>query len=217
VRLPSRLERDLYQPARPPYLFVGNPQFRSEVSNAFEVGYRGQPSVALSYSATLFYQRYERLRSTGLAGSALQFANDVEGHTRGFEGWLNWQVAERWKLAAGGSSLQKSLDVKPGATAIGGTAQLGNDPSHHWSLRSAFDVSARLAWDFAVRRTAELPNPQVPAYTALDMRWAWTPEADWEAALVLENLTDRRHAEWGPAGNRVELGRSASLQLRWRL
>ena len=33
----------------------------------------------------------------------------------------------------------------------------------------------------------------------------------------MRNLADPGHATWGVAGNRVEFGRSASLELRWRL
>jgi len=40
---------------------------------------------------------------------------------------------------------------------------------------------------------------------------------DVEAGLVLRNILDSRHAEWGPAQNRVEHERSVLLQVSWRL
>ena len=46
---------------------------------------------------------------------------------------------------------------------------------------------------------------------------AWRARPDLELALVVHNLFDPGHVEWGVAGNRAEFGRSASLQLRWQL
>jgi iron complex outermembrane receptor protein len=62
VRSPSRIDRDFYSPTVPrivngvpQFAIAGGPDFASEVANVFELGYRAQPTPALSYSATAFY------------------------------------------------------------------------------------------------------------------------------------------------------------------
>lgn len=217
VRAPSRIDRDLVTPAQPPYLFAGGPQFRSEVSNVAELGYRGQPLPELSYSATLFHHQHQRLRSVAPSPAGLVFSNDIEGHTSGLEAWASWRAAERWRLVAGGVLLHQSLHVRAGAVDLGGLAVLGNDPAHWWQLRSSFDIAPRLAWDVGVRGTGSRPSPAVPSYTTLDTRLAWTPRQDLELSLVLGNAADRPHTEWGVAPQRPEFRRAASLQLRWGL
>jgi iron complex outermembrane receptor protein len=43
-----------------------------------------------------------------------------------------------------------------------------------------------------VRRVAALPDPQVPAYTAWDLRYGWRPRADLLLALIGRNLFQPR-------------------------
>jgi iron complex outermembrane receptor protein len=143
--------------------------------------------------------------------------NHIDGSTSGLQGWFNWRVLPHWRLQGGGVVLDHRLKVRPGAVDFGGLQALGNDPDHWWSLRSALDVSPRLAWGLAVRHTGTLPQPRVPSYTAVDTTLGWRLDADTELSLVVRNVLDGGHAEWGAPGNRAEFGRSASVLLRWRL
>ena len=68
-----------------------------------------------------------------------------------------------------------------------------------------------------VRRVGARGTPPVPAYTAVDARYGLRISGDVEAGLVLRNILDAGHAEWGPAQNRVEHERSVLLQVTWRL
>jgi iron complex outermembrane receptor protein len=65
-----------------------------------------------------------------------------------------------------------------------------------------------------LRHYEELPNPAVPAYTAVDARLGWYLSRQVEVSLLLQNLTDRRHPEFGPAANRVEFERAAFFKVR---
>src|SRR6185437_9965790 len=50
VRSPSRIEEDVFEPSKPPFLLEGNPDFQSEVAWVYEAGLRMQPSPKWSYS-----------------------------------------------------------------------------------------------------------------------------------------------------------------------
>ena len=217
VRAPSRIDRDLYIPGEAPYLLSGNSSFRAEVSDVVQLGYRAQPTRDLSWSATIFHHEHSRLRSLQPAANGLVLANDYKGETTGIETWASYQVSRAWRLSAGLVLLEHDLRLRSGATDVGGTAALGNDPGHWWSLRSSFDISPRQHLDVMVRRVAALKAPAVPAYTAVDARYGLRINRDLEAGLVFRNLLDARHAEWGPAENRVEHERSVLVQLSWRL
>ncbi len=216
ARAPSRVDREFFQPAQPPHIVAGGPDFTSEISKVYSLGYRAQPIPALTYSVTAFYQQHDGLRSLGPTAQGLQFQNGLEGTSRGAEGWIAWQVADSWRLDGGFTLLRQRFSVSPGAIDVGGTASLGNDPRHTWTLRSSWDITPRLSWDVAVRHVAALPSPAVPAYTATDMRWAWTLSPDVDLTLSLKNVLDPSHPEWGVATNRVEHERSVLLQLLYR-
>ena len=55
VRAPSRIDREFFSPAAPPFVIAGGPDFESEVSNVYELGYRAQATRELSFSITGFY------------------------------------------------------------------------------------------------------------------------------------------------------------------
>jgi iron complex outermembrane receptor protein len=84
-------------------------------------------------------------------------------------------------------------------------------------LGSAFDLGGGHEIDIGVRRMGALPDPAVPAYTAVDLRWGWHVKPGLELSLLLRNLADARHPEWGVPANRTELERSVFVKAVWRL
>jgi iron complex outermembrane receptor protein len=217
ARAPSRIDRELFAPAAgPPFLLAGGPQFRSEVSNVLEIGYRAQETRALSYSITAFRHEHQRLRSFDLLPGGGVFQNRMEGATTGVEAWASYRVLPNWKLDAGWVEQRQSLRAEPGSTSTVAGAGLGNDP-HRWiTLRSAFDLTPRHEIDVMARYVSELPNPQVPGYTAVDARFGWKATKEVELSLLLQNLFDRSHPEWGPAPTRAEYGRGIFFKVLWR-
>jgi iron complex outermembrane receptor protein len=216
VRAPSRIDRDFFAPGSPPFVLAGGPDFVSEVSDVYELGYRGQASAALSYSLTLFEARHRRLRSLAPTAAGLQFENGIGGFSRGVESWARWRVSEAWHLDAGLVLQNERLAVTAGATDAGGLAALGNDPHRLVTLRSSAEIRSGWSWEVAARHVGPRPLPVVPAYTAVDSRVVWRATTAVELSLGVQNLLDRRHAEWGPPANRAEIERSVFALLRLR-
>lgn len=217
VRAPSRLDRELFFPGTPPYLVAGGPGFRSETANVLEVGYRAQPSEALSYSITAFHHVYDRLRSLEpVAGGQMVFGNLIDGTTSGVEAWANYQAGERWRLSGGILTLRQSLERMPGSLDPTGPRSLANDPSLQLSLRSMFSLSERFQLDLFVRHVGALPDPEVPAYTAVDARLGLSLGKAMVLSLTLQNMLDSQHAEFGAAATRSEYERIAFLAIEWR-
>ena len=213
VRAPSRVDRELFIPGQPPFTLAGGEGFTSEVANVFEVGARGRLLPRFTYSVTAFHHAHRRLRSVEPTGTgSLAFRNGIEGDTSGIEAWVTYLPTDRWRLSAGGVHMSQDLRARPGVVDIGGIAALGNDPRNSFVARSTLDFGERHELDVLVRYVGKRPLPEVPAYTAVDVRWGWHVSRNVELSLTLENLTDRRHAEWG-SGNRVEFERAAFLKL----
>jgi iron complex outermembrane receptor protein len=218
VRSPARVDRELFAPGQPPFLLNGGPDFEAEVANVYEIGVRGRVAPRMSYSLTFFHHDWDRLRSLEPAqGGGLAFANGIEGTTSGVEAWATWQPTDGWRLSAGGTLLRQRLHPRPGVVDLGGLAALGNDPKRNFVLRSSHDLPHGHELDVIVRHVGERPNPVVPAYTALDLRWGWHVNDRVEVSLTLENLTDTRHPEWGVPANRVEFERAFFAGLSVRL
>ncbi|MEO7578668.1 MAG: TonB-dependent receptor, partial [Massilia sp.] len=105
VRAPSRFDRELYlrapAGAASSYLLAGGPHFLSETARVLELGYRSQPTPELSWSGTLFFSDYQRLRTLEPGGPlGPVFGNLGEGSARGLELAGRWQPTPRWRLAA---------------------------------------------------------------------------------------------------------------------
>jgi iron complex outermembrane receptor protein len=216
VRTPARFDRDLYAPRT----LAGGPDFDSEQLLAYEIGYRGQPSEALSFSLSAFYNVYDDLRTVE-ASSALVFPlvvrNGMEGETYGIELWGNVAAASWWRLSAGLTTLRKDLRLKPGSTDIFGVGFAGNDPSYQASIRSSMDLPYDIEFDVDMRAVDDLPDPRVPGYVEADARLAWHATPAVEFWVQGANLLHARHPEFeNPAVPATEIPRSVTAGARWR-
>jgi iron complex outermembrane receptor protein len=218
VRAPSRIDRDFYVGPTPPFIIAGGPDFASEVAKVVEVGYRVQPVSTVSYSVTAFYGFYDKLRTLERQPGRLVFGNQAQGRTRGIEMWGSWQATPAWRLSSGFVAQNIKTRLKPGSTdTSGATGLASNDPSHYWMLRSSYDISEDKELDLTLRRVGSMRMPVVPAYTAMDVRFAWQVQRNLEFSVVGQNLLDRSHAEFGAAPRRSEFARSVFLKLLWRV
>ncbi len=219
VRAPARLDHDirwllaLPNPLPPFTIIAGGDHFDSEVADVLEIGYRGQPARTLTWSATAFVNEWDRLRSGQPVPAMVE--NRAEGRTYGFEAWGTWQATPAWRLSAGGTALRKHLRLEPGSADPDGTSDAGNDAEFQWSLRSSLSVTANQEFDLMLRRVGRLPDPAVPEYTALDLRYGWRVRRDLELSLAVRNAADPSHPEFGAAPGRSEIGRSVLATIKW--
>lgn len=217
VRTPSRIDRDLYAPAPPlpPVVLIGNSDFQSEIATDIELGYRGQLSHSLSYSATAFHTDYERLSAPAKnASGQTYFGNGADGSTRGVEMWGTWQVKDNWRLSGGlvVQSVEMELTPPSGPTSTIATS----DPNHYWMLRSSYDIDSRQELDMTLRYVGALSNPDVPSYTTMDLRYGWKIRRDLELSVIGQNLIGGAHAEFGGETGRNVFDRSIFFRLVWR-
>jgi len=216
VRAPARYDRDVRFPGFPPFFVIGGPDFVSEVANVAEIGYRAQPVPRISYSVTAFTHFWDKVRS----GTALpvELENKIEGEIYGLEAWAEYRPFDFWLLSAGVNYVEEHLRLEPDSTDPVGVDNdtLRNDPDYIWKLGSRFDLPGHLELDLNWRRVARLPAPVVPAYSELDVRFAWLPSERLELSIVGRNLLHDRHPEYGDAPVRSEYERNVFGQVRWQ-
>jgi len=206
ARAPSRLDTDLYAPAKPPFLIAGGPDFRSEIAYTLELGLRGQAGPGCSYSLVGFLSRYQWLRSLGInSAGALILENRVDGQVRGVEAHASYAATPSWSLEAAATLLHEDFDG-PVAQSLP-----GDDPVSQLSLRSKWQLDAHRQLDLALRHVGALPAPMVSAYTTLDLHLGLQLSPATELQLGASNLLNRRHTEY-PAGAGVPLGQSIVIE-----
>jgi len=246
VRTPSRGERyaQVNQGVIPPFSarnptpvpiwlqIVPNPNLDSEKLLAYEVGYRTQVTPFLSFDTTAFYNHYQDLRSVSSLASIMGFTpgmhlvntvvtdNNLVATTQGLEFAADWHMANWWRLQGAYTYFEMKAE-RNGDVANDAQAQLfeGSNPRNQWSLRSAMNLGANRQFDIWVRHVSNLPAIAVPAYTAVDMRYAWKVRKDLELSLVGQNLFDSRHAEFVSdhmTTRNVELQRGAYVKAKWQ-
>jgi iron complex outermembrane recepter protein len=217
VRAPARIDRDLYQPAElPHFTLAGGPDFVSETADVVELGYREQFGDAMFWSATLFHNDFNRLRSIEQRAAGPRVENQLDGRVYGIEAWGEWRVTAAWRLGAGAVRQRVEFSRQPGSSDVAGLASLSFDPAGWWSLRSTLDVLPGVEFDVAVRRVGALQLARIPGYTAVDARFGWRPLPALELSLTLQNAADSRHPEWGPMLDPSEHPRTAFVRAIWR-
>lgn len=227
IRTPSRIDRDVAQ-APPPSLGLlhGSPDFDSEKLVAYELGYRLQAGPRLAAALSLFYNRYDDVRSTSTTPVTIlpfHFANNLEGETHGLELSFDYGLTDWWRLHGGFNLLREHLRIKPGRADLNSARNETADPEHQFTLRSSMDLPRDWFLDAAFRWVDDLvinnggAAAVVSAYAELDARLAWRPVPDIELSLVGRNLLHNQHAEYGaPGPGRLEIARSVHGKISWR-
>src|SRR5437870_512361 len=219
LRSPSRIDRELFAPAQPPYFLAGGPGFHSEEELAYELGYRQQEG-SLALSVATFYSRYHGLRSLEQtnppAATPIVIGNGQDGESYGAELTADYRVTDRWRLRAGYTELRVHIWPNPGSTDRSGGASESHTPDRQFFLNSSVDLPADLRLDAGLRAIDDISNQQVPAYAELNAKLSWQPMANVDLSLVGQNLLHRRHVEFGaPGSTRREIERGVYGALAW--
>jgi len=221
ARIPSRAERGVhyYAASLPPgaayplpvELFAnGDPNFGAEHVLSYELGHRFEIGRVFSIETSLFYSRYTDLRglrpmvsppifTQGPPYIVLDFdaTNSLSGYTSGGEFSLHWRPQPTFDLKASVASLRTHLqEDSPGAIPDPSVFGLeGNSPHEEYKLNGTWHPAAGWTAVLLARETGALPESQVPAYTGLDARLAWTLSPNVELEVVGRDLLKREHTE----------------------
>jgi iron complex outermembrane receptor protein len=209
VRAPSRLDRDIFIPAKPPRILEGGPNFESEVARVYEAGYR-RSLERFSYSVNVYRAFYDKLHTGELTPSrrSIFFKNGMMAATSGIEAWASWQATRDWRLSAGATGLKQKFWLKPGVRDfVASLDKEGRDPRHTFLLRSSLLIRENCDVDVTFRHVGKLFNPDVPAYHTMDMRLAWRPRPGLEVAVGGTNLAGPAHGEFTELATRTQIER----------
>jgi iron complex outermembrane receptor protein len=216
IRSPTPFDTDVQEFVGGQLFVLGDPDFKPEKVDAFELGYRGNPDAKVSFSASVFYNEYEDLRTievTPVDFLPLRWGNLMQGSAYGVEAWANIQLTPWWRISPGFSSLHKRLDFSEGASEIVDVGQAGNDPNSRWYIKSSMDLR-RFTIDAMFRKVSALPDPALDAYTDLSARLAWRATERLEVAVKGFNLLNETHREYADPEGRL-IRRSVMAELRY--
>jgi iron complex outermembrane receptor protein len=223
VRMPTRIDEDLRflpNPSTGVVAFQGNPSFKPEKLNAFELGYRVRATSRLFFDVTGFHHEYRQLRSlepTPPFGIPLVQYNLLDAETSGVELSVKFEPTSWWRVSGNYSYLRRRLQPQPASRDPNRGTLEGNDAPRLFSLWSSMDFPRRTSLDLILRHVGALPQPFVPSYTELDVRFGWRPTDSVEISLVGQNLLDRQHLEFGTASPATaEIERSFYGKVTWR-
>lgn len=233
ARTPSRYELDIpYVISEEPGLVTqrllpANP-LKAEQVTALELGFRQRVSAKLSVDIAAFSSDYTQMASFRaldfVPGSPavlqVDSTNDTPAHTQGFEVAADWQVNPQWRLQPSYTRLQLR---SPGTgDLVGERIQAwweGRVANHRISLRSSWTLTNGHKLDVWLKHVSAMRLPQLPAYTVLDMRYAFEMGPRAEVAIVGQNLLNQRHVEYENdylPTQAVQMGRSLMLTGTWR-
>jgi iron complex outermembrane recepter protein len=231
-------------PAQPPQqpavlLRTGavNNNFDSEKVDALEVGWRQRLAPQLSADLALFSSRYRDLRSGRLGASSFEFTpvphavqrivsgNYARANTHGAELALDWQPSRAWRTQAAYTYTQitaRATIDDPIATDAARSYQ-HSAPRHQVNLRTSHNPSSSHQLDAMLRHVSKLPSTDlsratVPAYTNLDLRWAWRVQSGLQLAITGQGLLQRQHQEFVPdqlPSQPLLVQRAVLAQLKW--
>jgi iron complex outermembrane receptor protein len=221
VRVPTRIERDIFAeaatPGQPTVQLVGNPELSSEELVAAELGHRWRALPNLLFDLAGYHFRYDSLIGYEI-GTVMQEGEEVivpvlnrnamHGHSSGGELAVLWSPLAIWQLTATYSHCR--MELEPDSDAMDPTNAQNIErqtPRHQGSLRSSVDLPGGFQLDgfgrLVGRTNRADPVPAVPRYLGLDARLAWRATEQIELSVVGQNLIDNHKLEF-PGGTEVE-------------
>lgn len=215
IRSATPFDRDVVETVGGVAFLIGDQDFRTEKLTAYEAGLRGRIDGIVTYSIAGFYNVYDDLRSIEPAPVGflpLRWGNKLNAQTWGIEANAVVKPVSWWRLTAGYTYLHERVGFDVGASRILGTAQLGDDPRHQASLRSAVDIGP-VTLDGAIRHVGQRPDPVVSAYTEADLRIGWRAAPRLLLSLTGNNLLHAGHIEY--AGGAL-VPRNVLIGVRWQ-
>jgi iron complex outermembrane receptor protein len=182
---------------------LGNADALSEKLNAYELGYRIQPTKQLSFDLAGYYNQYDDLLrfvpEPGFMQGPIEvfpqsIKNSGSAETFGGELLAQWKVLDNWRLSASYSYLHVSLH--PNDRAFQG------NPQQMFKMSSYLDLTRNLEFNGALyymdQQTAEagLGTATIPSYVRLDLGLVWRPVKHLEVGIWGQNLVQNQHAEF---------------------
>jgi iron complex outermembrane recepter protein len=241
-RTPSRVEEDIRvnvavfpdQNALITYLSLfGNRRFSSEDLNAYELGYKFQPSQSLFLRIATFFNVYDLLSHTTVGTPffetnpqpahlviPLQFDNNGASKTTGIEASADWAVTKQWKLAAGYTWFETRSQDNSSTSILASQFTPSDSPRNQFHIRSFLNLRNNLECDAAVYYVDKLAAIAVPSYLRTDVRLGWRPSDALELSFTGQNLFDKTHVEFGASvlsfgGSRTAVERSFFGKVTW--
>src|SRR5262249_45147026 len=126
----------------------------------------------------------------------LMFDYKAHAFSYGFEGSVNWNITNRWKLSPSLTILNMSVtrDASSQDSTIEQTP--GYSPRRSFQARSFLNLGRNIEWDQTIGYAGPLAVGDIPGYWRLDTRFGWRFGEFWEFSLVAQNLLRPRHAEF---------------------
>jgi len=217
VRTPSRTEEDFSFTISENTAFApdielngmqlnirGNQDLKSEVLEAYELGYRYNITNKLLLDSSIFYNEYNKLRTVEMLSFqpfpvptiVQQFESQLYGDVYGLELAAHWQANENLKLISTYSYLNTKLHLQPTSTDVEAVLLEGYSPNHQASFRSLLNLSSQVELDTAIYYTDDLNTQNLSDYTRFDLRLGWRPSENLSVSLGVRNLFDSQHSEF---------------------
>lgn len=220
VRTPNRSEEDatvVVANLKPGFVtWVGNDGFESEELISYELGYRIQPNKKTSFDIAAHFSDYDNLRTTE-GGVAKVFDNKAEGEVYGLELSAEYEVNSKWDLSANYTFTTLDLHSKGSNDTTAESAE-NNTAKNIANIRSHIQLPYNLELDNTLYYVDNVSGKNTPAYVRVDARLGWTPLQGLDVSLVVQNLLDDAHKEFGnPLHSDVsEVERSVFANVKWR-
>jgi iron complex outermembrane receptor protein len=233
VRTPDRAETDILitTPAGPGTLRIieGRRGLDSEKLLAYEAGYRAHPLDWLHFDIATYFNDYDELVSdeeeteTPCAPFATcileSFENRGNAYGWGVETSVTWSHFDWWRVVLNYTYMKLELRTDDSSTDPDYELAEGDHAEHQFSILSRLDLPMDFELDTQLFYVGRVRNQGVDPYFRFDVRLGWKPFDAVEFSLAGQNLTARRHDEYGSGTTAFasEVPRSiyGKVSIRW--
>lgn len=232
VRIPTRSERSLssvFTSTGGGFVRLSasdDRNFDSEQLTAMEFGYRTQPNWWSSFDLSLFYNKYDELRTFETGTSAFITPNTVlEGiaenlgyaETYGLELATRFTINRNWNVFLNYSLLEMETHLRKTSSDTSLFREEDRPPEQQLNILSRLNISPNLSLDNNVFFVDQLAASNIDAYTRFDTAIHWKYKDNLEFSFVGQDLFGSGHQESTPNlySRNAQIGRSVFAKLSY--
>jgi iron complex outermembrane receptor protein len=239
ARVPSRAERDITvsnsaiftDPTTGLPGSIGlqtNNNLHSEISDSFELGYRGALTPELTLDISSFYTHYE-----GLIGANAQspifdptkfpalfipykYANNFDADVHGVEIGLESRPLDYLRLRTSYTLFQ--LSASGSNNALANPSESAN-PENQFAFHVGADLTSRLSWENSLFAYESMLSQNTDTIAILDSRLSYKVQENFRINLLGQNLLQTDQPQYGSPAltTRTSIPRGFFIWLEWDL
>ncbi|MFT5795075.1 MAG: iron complex outermembrane receptor protein [Ulvibacter sp.] len=184
-------------------MLSGNENFKPEELVSYELGYRNRFSKKLFTDLSIFFNKYDNIRtyetdSVSPSETRYVLGNELYGESYGAEISSKISLTDNLDISVNYTFLKLDLRLKDGSTDTETESDEKASPQNQFSVRSYYNFFGNFSWNNLLFYVDELKKYDINSYFRFDSNVSWKINQHIKLTIAGQNLFSSKRQEFIP-------------------